>query len=813
MPTDQPSEPGESTSNPLHCTVAPSAARGNRGRASLLPGRPPDDVVWAGPKPEAAGSRRPLLPVRAICCSGGGIRAAAFSLGGLQYLNARKDGDGTVYSKTDLVTSVSGGGYTAGSYALVKHSLDPDEPADAPRVYAPGSPEDNRLRAHARYRIDSKTQLTVSMMGIVYGLLMNLAAILAVVFIAATLEATVLGAHGLNALRVDPNGSTFTATLPGYLPPAVLVVLGLGCLVYLLYRLWDMYRRPLGEVGTTRWCVVSIVLIAVSMAGLVLLIGVPSLLGALNHTPTRVSSAGAKAKTGTFVATIVALVGIIQQLIRTYVPATTAAAASDAVGAALKKEAGSFASRFASKVLPWLGSLLITMLLAVAFLTWVAAVVKTHHETMYWACAAGTLLFLLIWRLLTDGNRTSLHRPYTQRLASAFGVTRDGDDCRDRLSMFATDRDTPRLVICAAVNTDQPGSTPTGRQCAPFTFSAFTAGISSGTMFGGPNETGFDLAAREISGPDRRLWNTQFAVGSTTSRDTSHEPSLWMQTKLIEDHADTLSVMDMVAVSGAAVAPAMGRMSRPSLRLLLGVANVRLGMWLPNPLHRRRVHPPNEGLAQRIWWQLRQPGLGSLLKEIVGGLSLKGRWVYVTDGGHYENLGLVEALRRGATDIIVFDASGDKPFTLSTFGQAVETARADLGVEIELAPGALSEVGRTGMATSLAACAKARYANGVVASIYVCKAAMTAGLPHDLVGWHQSHPEFPNTTTADQFYGDREFEAYRKLGWIAAKQACTVREADLGRGGAEHQVFATSRYSTRLPVIARRRRPLPRISR
>ena len=33
-------------------------------------------------------------------------------------------------------------------------------------------------------------------------------------------------------------------------------------------------------------------------------------------------------------------------------------------------------------------------------------------------------------------------------------------------------------------------------------------------------------------------------------------------------------------------------------------------------------------------------------------------YLYVSDGGHWENLGIVEALRRGCTELIVISASG-----------------------------------------------------------------------------------------------------------------------------------------------------------
>ncbi len=130
-----------------------------------------------------------------------------------------------------------------------------------------------------------------------------------------------------------------------------------------------------------------------------------------------------------------------------------------------------------------------------------------------------------------------------------------------------------------------------------------------------------------------------------------------MPTREYEDIAGIhlLDLPAMVAVSGAAVSPVMGRMTRAPLRLLLGLANIRLGLWLPNPIYLAEHALPvadgshsfwPRGFARRMARQWRQPGLKALLSEIVGGIRLDRRWIYVTDGGHYENLGLVEALRR-----------------------------------------------------------------------------------------------------------------------------------------------------------------------
>ncbi len=735
-------------------------------QADLLPGRPPAGPD-AGPEPDPSHPRNARYPVRAICCSGGGIRAAAFALGGIQALNDQPEGDGTFYSTTDLVTSVSGGGYTAGSYATVAHNL---PPGAAPRVYAPGSPEDVRLRAHTKYLVDSKTQLGISIMGILYGLMMNLLAILTAGYVVAKIVGFVLGPHVLHALRLSDGGKSWQTNFPPELLWPIVGVFAGGVAVYLLYRGIDTYR-PLGDVATKRWCVTSIYLMGLAAAATVWFVVVPWILQLISHGPGQVMQIHAGPQTGTLVGTVASLVAIVAQLVRSYTPKTDA---SNPLISAVAKAGAPLKSRIMSAVLPWLGSAILVGLLLIAMLTWVSNMAYGRNEFAQWMAVIGCAVFLLAWQVLTDGNQTSLHRYYTQRLATAFAETRAGNQVDPPAQLFSTYAgDRPHLVVCAAANTDQPGGTPSSRNCAPFTFSPFRSGISSGTMFRGETGGRFDLAARERGGPDRIAWDAEYARRQQRRHEKARpEVGLSMPTAEFEKHANNLTLIDMVAVSGAAVSPAMGRMTRPSMRLLLGVADARLGMWLPNPLHRRLAKPPTSGFWPRIYWQFRQPGLLALAREIIGGLTFHAGWLYVTDGGHYENLGLVEALRRGATEIVVFDASGDTPFSLSTFGEAAETARTDLGVEIALEqPDALSQDANSGYARGLAAAATATYANGVVATIYLCKAARVRALPLDVKTWADGHPMFPNDSTANQFYGDREFEAYRRLGYEAGLQA------------------------------------------
>jgi hypothetical protein len=741
-----------------------------------LPGRP---VAGAEAGPERHSEEHPNKPrvaVRAICCSGGGIRAAAFSLGGIQALNESPQADGrTFYESTHLMTSVSGGGYIAGSTAIVAHNLPAETGPDAPPVYAPGSREDSYLRTHTKYLIDSKTQLVISMMGIGFGLFMNLAAIGSVAFVVATLLGFTLGSQCLGVLTLSPDRSQWELHYPPAVVAALVGLAAAGALVYFVYRLWDTYR-PFGDVGTKRWCVPAIVMLGAALLGSTLLLGVPWLVAEIGHNHATVPRVGLGGPSATFIGMVTALVGIVTPLVRTYTPRVDG---RNPVVSTVAAKTAPLRHRIVSAVLPWLGSGLIVVALGLAMLAWVATMASGQHDRRMWTLAVAFAVLLLAWQVLTDSNRTSLHRYYTQRLATAFARSRDGrpvDPPDQSFSQYTKRAGQPELVVCAAANTDKPGDVPSGRRCAPFTFSPYYSGLSSGTMFrGDPGEEGFTLAARERDGAD---------VGQM------------MPTADFEAHSNGMTLIDMMAVSGAAVSPAMGRLSRPSIRLLLGVADVRLGMWLPNPLRHHRLRcAPTAGMLHRLWWQLRQPGLGALAREICGGLHFKGNWIYVTDGGHYENLGLTEALRRGATEIVVFDATGDTPFSLSTFGQAVETARADLGVEIALVDrDPLGAAGTKGHAKALAAKATATYANGVVAVIYLCKAAVVDDLPADVLAWAHGHASFPNDSTANQFYGDREFEAYRRLGYAAAQEALKLMTPKPTKPAARARPHTTSSW-------------------
>src|SRR5918993_544220 len=132
-----------------------------------------------------------------------------------------------------------------------------------------------------------------------------------------------------------------------------------------------------------------------------------------------------------------------------------------------------------------------------------------------------------------------------------------------------------------------------------------------------------------------------------------------------------------MAVSGAAIASARGRHAA-AVQRLLALSNVRLGTWLPNPAFLAAL-----GRESTNWRTPRLPNARRLpyqLREIIGAYPAEGRMLLCTDGGHWENLGLVELLRHRCRTVYCLDASGDAPPFATTLAEAITLAYEELGV-------------------------------------------------------------------------------------------------------------------------------------
>jgi hypothetical protein len=213
-----------------------------------------------------------------------------------------------------------------------------------------------------------------------------------------------------------------------------------------------------------------------------------------------------------------------------------------------------------------------------------------------------------------------------------------------------------------------------------------------------------------------------------------------------------------MAISGAAVSPNMGFYSSTPVAFLMTIFNVRLGQWLGNPRHRtasRRATP--------------RLGLGCLLNELLGGTNDQSAYVYLSDGGHFENMGLYELVKRRCGLIIVCDAEQDEKYTFSGLGNAIRKCRTDLGIDIDLDTSKIAPKDENTPSEQHCAVGKIHYENVDQAArkgtIIYFKASLTGDEPSDVRNYKKEHATFPHESTADQWFKESQFESYRELGY------------------------------------------------
>jgi hypothetical protein len=205
-----------------------------------------------------------------------------------------------------------------------------------------------------------------------------------------------------------------------------------------------------------------------------------------------------------------------------------------------------------------------------------------------------------------------------------------------------------------------------------------------------------------------------------------------------------------MAISGAAASPNMGYHSSPALTFLMTVFNVRLGHWSPNP-------------ANEQAWKLHDPPFGGvyLLSELFGRTQHTSPFVYLSDGGHFENLGIYELVRRRCACIVAIDAGEDSNSHFEDLGNAIRKCYADFGVVID--------VHAEDLENGYSAVGRVIYPDAPEAYLIYVKPRLTGTEPADLLNYKATHPGFPHESTADQWFDESQFESYRKLGHHIAK--------------------------------------------
>jgi len=282
-----------------------------------------------------------------------------------------------------------------------------------------------------------------------------------------------------------------------------------------------------------------------------------------------------------------------------------------------------------------------------------------------------------------------------------------------------------------------------------------------------------------------------------------------------------LSLGNWTAVSGAAVATGLGSLNSLGTSLLTGFFNLRLGFWWDSGTDSITA---GSGVSRTLgkWITRIFPAQSSLIDEFMGRFhGTVRRYWYLTDGGHFEDLGAYELIRRRLPVIVIIDAEADPDYAFSELANLILKARLDFNAEITFLdrenPGDLAafnkatdklsdyfhyvrqeffgtldqlrrgkwasepvperkaffkSVRETGLSLRHVALARISYLDDPDASslLLLIKPTLIGEEPQDVLNYHSANPSFPQQTTVEQFYNEAQWESYRRLGQHIAER-------------------------------------------
>ena len=657
-----------------------------------------------------------------LALSGGGIRSATFCLGVLQVFAKRG-----LLKWLDYLSTVSGGGYIGATLDALLHyeRANPDEPA-ASLVHVEGEPESRvieHLRSGGDYLaphglLDVLRIPAVLLRGIALNLLM-LAPWVGLLALATALQYP-------NLVDVDGSSTFFFARGNEELTFFVLapwVLAAFGAWVLLFPAVTTLVPRATFALRSAY---------EGSFAGLLLLAIVVPLIEATPWIYHEIAylEMDLRHLGGGLSATLTLLVFAVRSFDR-----SLQRAPCDEEGV--------------SAGIGWRGKLQLVgiallgpgalLLVYFSMLRWLYGpplleLTPSYGEALLermWLLGGSVALVFVLTRLLININQTGIHGFYRDRLSAAYLFDPETLEHRDALglSQLDTRKGAPYPLINAALNV--PGTKDRNLQGRATDFFLFSPG-----------------------------WCGSFLTG-------------YSATPVLEKVDRHLDLGTAFSISGAAAAPYMGPSTPRLLVFLLTLLNVRLDYWFPNPASHRS--------APRFdWLRSRKVGPMYLIAELLGWLNGQSRYVNLSDGGHIENLGLYELLRRRCRFIICCDAEEDPALNLPSLGLLTSYARMDQGVSISWENLSLLRRDERGYSRGQWFYGTIDYGAEGEGQILYLKASLSGREPRDVLGYHAEHPDFPHQSTLDQFFDERQFESYRALGYFIASQLFPERGREVG---------------------------------
>lgn len=380
------------------------------------------------------------------------------------------------------------------------------------------------------------------------------------------------------------------------------------------------------------------------------------------------------------------------------------------------------------------------------------------------AQAGAALLLVVAARILRiDNNRFTLHAVYRNRLVRGFlGPAREpqdrnpepvtGFDSKDDIRLAALNGNSNaagsrRLfpVVNIAVNVT---SFPTATPSSPGSGLAQWAERKALSFTATPLHCGYFLPVPSGAKPRPTYIPTQHFNHSLRGEQSSAQ------------ELAGIGLGTAITISGAAASPNSGYHSRPATAFLMTLFNLRLGLWAPNtgiPRAQAGLTPAEQRLA--------------LLDDLRGNSSIERTAIYLSDGGHFDNLGLYEMLRRRCTFIVVVDAAHDPECSFADLGQSLRKAAIDFGATVSITASRIGprkegndNKGLLGFALGEIDYPRAPGHEPAKGQLLYIKPTWLADLPMDVRAYGAQEPKFPQQPTSDQWFSESQFESYRSLG-------------------------------------------------
>jgi hypothetical protein len=759
---------------------------------------------------------QPLRDYFALCLSGGGIRSATFNLGLLQAL-AEKG----VLDRLDYLSTVSGGGYIGGFWTAWQYNqLSKQTPGAAwhelemkfpVRTTGPAQqererPEVRHLREFSRFlipRVGFTQSETWNAATVVFG-----GTLISLVVTASAVAAVLYAWLWANRLI---GGQPFFG-VDGYVMPAEGRAVTFGLLTLALHWSSEYMIWRVGKLGKTPYkpsAELGFAAAVLSGLGWALISGSFGMDGILADPKAALDGMMATIHVGpaAFATSAPALVwlasavvlltvrGIAQRLLRPayrnaidraigrcMAPAIlalglsaiwcTASALSGPDAPSLRVGAGigggavglflmlrdwlkepvkeTRGSQLFDRVFRWLRPVLpqLAALVAVAIFLLGVAIFVHHFSQSRWVPLAVTLVFLssLIW---FDPALVGLHEFYRARIARCF--------------LGAARAEMPSGgPIPPAATVEQEGDDR-------------TLGELRDTLWGKAPLHLVCCAANNLSGD---------VLGSLYrgARSATLSP-LGVSLGNFSSPRDKSSLSSVLTASAAAFNSQMGGISLklgPAVAFLMCALNLRLGLWIDHPLHPKTTRwLPGWNFVLEALGRTRSDQVGD--QQFFAGTWSRATQLHLSDGGHFETLGLYELVRRHCRHIIVSDASADPTSSFDDLGNAIRRVREDFGVEIEIDIEPLRP-NEKGFARQHAVVGTIHY-HGLDSTdkgqLIYFKPTLTGDEPVDVAQFRVRNPQFPHDGTGDQFYDEAQWESYRRLGQHAASAIVGLPDEDL----------------------------------